>query len=67
MNWDNNVTKKKELMLEKNEKVYLSILVISTIVLIFTAIYISNRCPDCDKTYSKNKNPNQSIVVYRIG
>jgi cell division protein FtsL len=52
-------------MLEKKEKVYLSVLIVSAILLIFTAIYISNRCPDCDKTYSKN--PNQSIVVYRIG
>ena len=54
-------------MLEKKEKVYLIVLIVSAIVLIFTTIYITDRCPDCDKTYAKNKNPNQSIVVYRIG
>lgn len=55
-------------MLEKNEKIYLIILVVSAIVLIFTSIYISNRCPDCDRTYAvTSKNANQAIIVYRIG
>lgn len=54
-------------MLEKKEKIYLIVLVISAIVLIFTAIYLSNRCPDCDKTYSGNKNPSQAVIVYKIG
>lgn len=51
-------------MLEKNEKVYLIILVISMIILIFTALYFTNNCPDCDETYY-NKN-NKQIIVYKI-
>ena len=52
-------------MLNKKEKFYLIILVISAILLIFTAIYLTNNCPECDKTYSRNDD--KPIVVYRIG
>ena len=52
-------------MLEKNEKVYLIILVISTIVLIFSALYFTNNCPKCDETYAATKAT--PVVVYKIG
>ena len=52
-------------MLNENEKIYIIILVISSILLIFTAIYLTNNCPECEKNYSrKDERP---IVVYRIG
>jgi hypothetical protein len=52
-------------MLQKKEKVYLIGLIISTIFLIFMALYFTNNCPECEETYSrKNDRP---IVVYRIG
>ena len=51
-------------MLENNEKIFLIILVISSIILIFMALYFTNSCPNCDETYSKNKP--KSIIVYQI-
>ena len=51
-------------MLEKNEKVYLSILVISVIFLIFTILYFTDTCPEYNEIYS-NKN-NKPIIVYKI-
>lgn len=62
-NWDNIMLPKIK-MLEKKEKVYLIILVISMIILIFTALYFNNNCYDYDETYS-NKN-NKPIIVYKI-
>ena len=52
-------------MLENNEKVYLIILVISTIVLIFTALYFTNNCPECGQTYSSKSS--KPVIVYKIG
>lgn len=52
-------------MLEKNEKVYLIVLITSTIILIIMALYFTNNCPECEETYSrKNDRP---VVIYRIG
>lgn len=51
-------------MLEKNEKVYLIILVTSVIILIFMALYFTNNCPKCDETYSiKDERP---FIIYQI-
>ena len=51
-------------MLEKNEKIFLIILVVSSIILIFMALYFTNICPNCDEIYS-NKEP-KSVIVYQI-
>jgi len=51
-------------MLDKTEKVYLVILVTSVIILIFTALYITNNCPECDRLCSKKDE--QPIIVYQI-
>jgi len=51
-------------MLQKNEKVYLIILVSSAIILIFTALYFTNKCPKCDETYKATKET--SVIVYKI-
>lgn len=51
-------------MLEKNEKIYLIILVMSVIILIFMSVYIRNKCSRCDETY--NKKSNQPIIVYKL-
>lgn len=48
-------------MLEHKEKVYLIILVLSAIILIFTALYLTNNYPE---TYSKKNN--QPFIVYQI-
>jgi predicted RNA-binding Zn-ribbon protein involved in translation (DUF1610 family) len=52
-------------MLEKNEKVYLIVLVISVIILIFTALYFTFNCPGCGETYSRKHG--KPVIVYRIG
>lgn len=49
-------------MLDKKEKVYLIVLVISAIILIFVTLYFTYNCP---KTYSVTDR--QPIVVYKIG
>lgn len=50
-------------MLEKNEKIYLIILVISMIFLIFTILYFTNNCPNYEIYSNKNNKP---IIVYKI-
>jgi len=52
-------------MLDKREKVYLIVLVISAIILIFSSVYFTYNCPNCGDTYD-NKN-DRPIIVYRIG
>lgn len=49
----------------KKEKIYLSVLVISIIILIFIIIYLRNNCPECKKTYTPK--PTQPVIVYKIG
>lgn len=49
----------------KQEKVYLSALVLSAIILIFVIMFIWNNCPKCDETYSRK--PTQPVIVYKIG
>ena len=51
-------------MLEKNQKVYLIFLVTSALILIFTALYFTNRCPKCAETFSKDEQ--KSVIVYQI-
>lgn len=57
------ITNKK--MLEKNQKIYLIILVTSALILIFMALYFTNTCPKCAETFSKNEP--KSVIVYQIG
>ena len=52
-------------MVEKNENIYLVILVISAIILIFTSIYLTYNCPKCGETYSRKQE--QPVIVYKIG
>lgn len=52
-------------MLDRYEKIYLVVLVISTIILIFTVLYFTNKCPE---TYSpkSSKKPERPLIVYKI-
>lgn len=52
-------------MLEKDEKIYLIVLVTSAIILIFTTVYLSYRCPKCNETYSRKTD--QPVIIYRVG
>lgn len=49
----------------KQEKVYLSVLVIGAIILIFVIMFIWNNCPNCNEIYSHK--PNQPVTVYKLG
>jgi len=49
----------------EKEKIYLSVLLVSIIVLIFVIIYLRNNCPQCKQTYSPK--PDHQVVIYRIG
>jgi hypothetical protein len=51
-------------MLKQNEKIYLTVLISSIIIQIFTILYITNNCPNCEEIFSrKHLKP---IVVYQI-
>jgi hypothetical protein len=51
-------------MLEKNEKTYLIVLVLISISLIFTVVYITYDCPNCNETFAKNtKRP---VIIYKL-
>ena len=50
--------------IKKEEKIYLTILIISIFILIFINIYYRNRCPECKKMYSIESN--RPIIVYKI-
>ena len=51
--------------MELNEKIYLIILVTSVITLIFTALFLTYNCPECNETFSRKHD--QPIIVYKIG
>jgi hypothetical protein len=49
----------------KEEKIYLIVLVISAIIITFIIIYIWNKCPNCNETYSLKSN--KPVIVYKLG
>jgi len=51
-------------MLEKKEKVLLISFIMGIIVLIFLALFLSNKCRGCDETYKARKD--QPIIIYKI-
>ena len=52
-------------MLEKQEKVYIIILVTSVITLIFSTLFITFHCPKCD-VFSSDRNINRPVIVYKL-
>lgn len=52
-------------MLEKNQKIYLIVLVTSALILICMALYFSTACPKCDETFSKTEP--KTVIIYQIG
>ncbi len=52
-------------MLEKSEKIYIIIGVISVIILICITLYFTFYCPKCE-VFSPKRDINRPVVVYQI-
>lgn len=56
-------------MIDKKEKIYLITLISSCIILIFSIIFLTYRCPNCNEVYKindKNNKEIKSIIIYKV-
>ena len=57
-------------MIDKKEKIYIISLISSSIILIFSIIFLTYRCPNCNdvyKIYTKNNQKEiKPIIIYKV-
>lgn len=55
-------------MIDKKEKIYLITLISSCIILIFSIIFLTYRCPRCNEVYKikDKRNDVKPIIIYKV-